>query len=149
MAILVPTPQSVYDEKYMIIFTFQWIVMTYLRIHTKYHPKKVWIPWKQAFGKWKAPQSYPKSQSPSPVVSNLFFDATCCKLQMCLACLEILTEIQTSSHDVSFFFFCYNVYNKGSSLLFQLHETMWHPLVILALFQKFLEQLVSARFPWY
>lgn len=30
VAILVPTPQSLYDEKYMIIFTFQWIVMTYL-----------------------------------------------------------------------------------------------------------------------
>lgn len=69
------------------ILLYQGIVMTYLRIHTKYHPRETRIPWKHIvcffFWKWKALQSNPKSQI--PIVPNLIFDVTCCMLQICLA----------------------------------------------------------------
>lgn len=75
------------------------------------------------FWKWKRLQSNPKSQI--PIVSNLFFSATCCMVQICLAAIDSHWNI-TYLLPTMMSLFCYNLYNKGSSLLFQLNETMWH-----------------------
>lgn len=131
MAILEPTPKHQYTKRNMQlsgyrhwpfalkdILLYQWIVMTHLRVHTKCHPKEAGIPWKQTFilQKKKKKKSCRVIQSQSPIASNLFFDTICYKHQQVYSLKYIPLTIMSP--------FCYSIYNKGSSLLFQLHETM-------------------------
>jgi hypothetical protein len=99
-------------------------VTKYLRIHTKYCPWESRITWKHTvcflFKNEKHRKIIQKGQIPA--VSNMFFDATCCMFQMCLACWRHSVkhaDLILMPH------FCYNVYNKSSSDLFQMHETPW------------------------
>lgn len=100
LAILAPTSKSVFKEKYMIIWLYKCALC--FKRHTSLprdsddvleDPHQ--IPTKRGRNslethclflswKWIALQSNPKSRI--PVVSNLFFDATYCVLQTCLAC---------------------------------------------------------------